>query len=364
MYYNRTNAGYKGSQYQILITMKIAFAGNFQYNCGSSNAILGYHLAGKKLEIDVRVSEFGYVDEVIRKSITVAGRDWVPDLFVIVYESYPFLSNEDLDQIQKFIPRRNRIIIDPDGKYLPPIRTSKDANHDTDNSYQYWTEVYDSLSDVILQPTLENVNNKKIHPFLYFGISDIVRGRKEKHKDFDLLYVGNNWYRWHDILWIIKAISNIRNRVKRIGLIGQFWLDDVMEGYENATYSDPEVLKENNIKILNPAPYREVENTMSRGLMHPILIRPILHEIGFVTPRMFETFSADTVPLIPLYFKHAEKLYGPEAKDLFLGENASEKIVDIMDNYNLYKAICERIRLDLIAEHSYDKRLSQLIQFM
>ena len=74
--------------------MKIAFVGNYQYNCGSSNTLLGYYKAGLRMNHDIRASEYGYVDDAIRTIIPVASKSWKPDLLVIVYESYPFLSEK------------------------------------------------------------------------------------------------------------------------------------------------------------------------------------------------------------------------------------------------------------------------------
>jgi len=342
---------------------KIAFVANFQYNCGSSNTLLRYYQAGEKLGYDVRVSEFGYIDDIVSSAVPVANRQWQPDLFVIVYESYPFLSPEDLNQIYKQIPRSKRIVIDPDGKYLKPVQSKDDTNHETPDSYKYWTELYDSLSDTVLQPFLGSTTTKNVKPFLYFGMGNIIQETDQSQKDFDLLYVGNNWYRWNDILWLTEAIAPIRNRLKRVALIGQHWSDKVMDGYEKATYSEPAFLKRNHIETFDSTPYGHVEETMSRGLLHPVLVRPILNEFHFVTPRMFETFVADTIPLIPVYFTHAAKLYGNAINQLTLSGNPASVIINILDNYDKYKKLTRDIRETLKIKHSYEKRLAQLLEF-
>ena len=145
---------------------KIAFVGNFKYNCGSSNALLGYIKAGPALNCDVQVSDFGYLDRVIQSSVPVANRDWQPDLLIIVYESYPFLSENDIEEICSFVPRSKRIIIDSDGKYLRPVFGINDSNHPTPDSYDNWTKLYDSLADTILQPYIgkKKAKNIMVHP--------------------------------------------------------------------------------------------------------------------------------------------------------------------------------------------------------
>lgn len=342
---------------------RIAFVGNFQYSCGSSNTLLGYVQAGKNLGYDIRVSEFGYIDNIIRNIVPIAKRDWQPDLLVIVYESYPFLSPTDMEQICAFIPRLKRVIIDPDGKYSQPCSSSDDTNHSEPDSYKYWTNLYDSLSDVILQPHLDISNNKKIQQFLYFGINKNVQGLTQQPKDYDLLYVGNNWYRWHDIHRFVKQLAPIRKHLKKVGLIGSYWSSDIMSGFEDATYSDPNFLRENKIEILRSAPYGQVEAAMSKGLLNPIFIRPILNHMDFITPRMFETFLADTVPLIPQYFTHATKLYGSSVSQLIMSNNPANDIIRIIENYDEYAILRKNILEMLKVKHSYEVRINQLLKF-
>ncbi len=340
--------------------MKIAFVGNYQYNCGSSNALLGYVKAGKSLGHDIRVSEFGYIDKIIRQVVPVAERSWNPDILAIVYESYPFLSSQDLDEIRKNIPRSKILIIDPDCKYLEPCVLENDSNHQTPDSYEYWTKLYNSLSDKILQPTLDKITKGKVYKFIYYGI-DTSNNFGDVKKDFDFLYVGNNWYRWNDIYNFVKSTSKIRKELKSVAVMGNYWNGDVMEGYEKATYSNPDFLKKNNVEIIKSAPYGKVESSMGKGLINPILVRPILNKLKLVTPRMFETFSADTVPVVPEYFAHAIELYGDTVKELVL---SNEKILMILKDYKKYLDISRGIRNKLIDEHSYEVRLKELIKFV
>ena len=343
---------------------KVAFVANFQYNCGSSNTILGYYQAGKKLGYDIRVSEFGYIDNIIRSTVPVANRQWQPDLFVIVYESYPFLSKMDIEQIQNFIPRKKRVLVDPDGKYLPPLSTENDTSHPTKDSYKYWSNLYDSLSDVILLPFLKgNVSRDNVHSFLYFGIDNTFSDFNKIKKDFDLVYVGNNWYRWKDIVALISGISSIRKLVKNVALVGMYWDGKAKKGNEKATYSNFEYLKKNNIKIYKSAAYGQVEKTMSKGLLNPVFVRPILNKLNLITPRMFETFAANTIPLLPNYFKNAPHLYGVGVEKLFLSDNPAERIVTIFKNYNKYKELVLKIRNKITSRHSYETRLKELLSF-
>ena len=343
--------------------MKIAFVGNYQYYCGSSNTLLSYVRAGKRLGYDIRASEFGYIDKTIRQLVPIANKSWDPDLLIIVYESYPFLSDNNLNEIRKRIPRSKIIIIDPDCKYLKPCVLENDSNHPTPHSYEYWTKLYDSLSDIILQPTLNKITKKKVHKFIYFGIN-IKDNYASIKKDFDFLYVGNNWFRWNDIYQFVNSISSIRSKLKRIAVMGRYWDEKVMKGYEKATYSNPEFLEKNNIEILTSAPYGEVESSISRGSISPILVRPVLNKLKLVTPRMLETFAANTVAIIPKYFTHSLDLYGKDAEKLFLSDHPNEDILKILKNYGKYSRIHKNIRNKLINKHSYEIRLKELMKFV
>lgn len=346
--------------------VKIAFVGDFKYNFGSSNTILNYVKTGANLGYDIRVSEFGYIDNVVRRSVPVAEKRWKPDLFVFLYENYQFLSDKHIDQICSFIPRSKRILVDLDGKYSPPESASGDTNHSTPDSCKYWKEQYEALSDKILQPTVKPiVGQKKVKQFIFFGIGECISNpiTYKQSKEFDLIYVGNNWYRWSDVYSLVKSINSIRSRVKRVGLFGEYWSNEVLAAYEGATYSDVNFLRINNIEVHSSVPYAKLEAAMGKGLMNPIFVRPIINKFKFVSPRMFETFSADTVPLIPNYFTHASDLYGNYAKKLTLSNNPANDILKILDNYKTYKNLCYEIREMLKMKHSYEVRLKQLLSF-
>ena len=156
-------------------------------------------------------------------------------------------------------------------------------------------------------------------------------------------------------------VNSIRSRVPEIGLTGNWWLNDFLEGYEEATNSDPEFLAKHNVDVQSPPPYGEVEKTMSQGKFNPIFLRAILREMKFVTPRMFETFLADTVPLLPGYFDYATKLYGSEVQPLIMSAGIANTIESLVANYEQTQKLCQSIREKLIREHSYRIKLEQLL---
>jgi hypothetical protein len=67
---------------------------------------------------------------------------------------------------------------------------------------------FDERSDVIVQPSL-GAPAPGTRRFLYFGV-DAHRRREPspvERKPYDIVYVGNNWYRWHDVCWLVDSHS-------------------------------------------------------------------------------------------------------------------------------------------------------------
>jgi hypothetical protein len=345
-------------------SLRILFVGCFRYNSGSSHALLGYARAAKRQNYDLRVSSLGVLDQPIREKVRVADRDWTPDLMVLVFESEQFLTVEDIRRIEQAIPRKRRLIIDPDGKFSDTVQAGSDTNHPSANSWTFWNELYQQLSDTILQPCLGPVE-PPVRRFLYFGI-DANRPQLQQsgNKIFDLIYVGNNWYRWHDFVWLLGKIEQIRSQLGRIAVFGKHWFNDPEPGFEEHTYSDPGFLQRHRVEAYGSVPFDEVELNMGKGKLHPIFVRPVLNKMNLVTPRMFETFGTNTVPILPDYFQHARVLYGPEVAPLYLTENPSKAISAIMDKYPEYQSLTREIGNKLKRKHSYDIRLAELLNYL
>ncbi len=342
-------------------SLRILFVGCFRYNSGSSHALLGYARAAKQQNHDLRVSSLGVLDKPIREKVTVADSDWTPDLMVLVFESEQFLTVEAIRRIEQTIPRKRRLVIDPDGKFSDAVQVGSDTNHPSANSRLFWTELYQQLSDTILQPCLGPIV-PPVRRFLYFGI-DVHRPQVQQSSDkiFDLIYVGNNWYRWHDFVWLLEKIESIRSQLGRIAVFGKHWFDDPEPGFEEHTYSDPTFLQARGVETFGSVRFDEVESHMGKGKLHPIFVRPVLNRMNLATPRMFETFVANTVPILPGYFQHATALYGPEVAPLYLTDNPSKTITAIMDKYSEYQSLAVEIGNTLKSDHSYDIRLTELL---
>lgn len=342
--------------------LRIGLVGHFLYNSGCSQAVLGYVRAARHLGYDLRISKLSLLDKVVTKQLPMAEADWKPDRLVLIFESYQYLSEQAISHILRVVPRAHRLIIDHDGKYSPITRVGTDTNHADEKSRHEWLELYKSLSDRIAQPVIGSPA-AAVQRFLFFGVDrhrPAIESRP-KPKMYDIAYIGNNWYRWEDMRWFIEGLAPIRARLGRIAVFGKWWSGRSLPGVEDHTYSDPHLLHQHGVEIHRSVPFDKVETAMGRAYANPLFIRPLLKELQFATPRMFETFAADTVPLLSPAFDYAEALYGPSIHPLRLDIKPAERVEYILSHYDNTAMLAREIAFELASKHSYELRLSELI---
>jgi hypothetical protein len=294
------------------------------------------------------------------------------DAVVFIVEWTTDVQNGDLlDMLRLFsrVPRDRRVVIDCDGKYNDAIDVIGDANHADAESSRRWVDICDSLSDKIVQPTYHPLR-PNVRPFFFHAYNPAwempLNGTA---KAYDVVYVGNNWFRWRALRGILEAIEPIRDRVGRIGLVGHGW--DALAPWagptlvEDAYYRDPAYLKKLDVEVLPPVRFDDVMPCMSRGVVSPVIYRPLFDRLQLVTCRSFETPAASTIPLFAQEEGFVTDVYGPEGAELTLpAREPHQKILDVLDRPHHYQAIVGRIRRHLGAEHSYSKRLQELIEIV
>jgi len=346
-----------------VLIMRILFVGDFRYNSGSSHTIHKYFQIGEKLGHHVFVSsQYGSLDNEIPKFLPVAADLLDFDRVVFVFESNQYLRHSQIEEINRAIPRRHRIIIDPDGRANPTVECGNDSNHSLPYDLETWHGLYDQISDVILQPVLGKPG-ESIHQFLYYGFDHLPTNSPE-NKKFDILYIGNNWYRWHDIEWLLSEITDIRPRLGHIAIKGKWWDGIPKAGLENATASIPSFLARHTVETYRSVPFDCVISGMSEAVMNLLLVRPMIAAQQLATPRMFETFSADTIPLLGPNLNYSHILYGVECSMLYLSRNPAEKIAEVLDSLVDYRRIVSQISEKLWESHNYEKRFKQLLEFL
>lgn len=348
--------------------MKILFIMDKRVNAGSIQAVSSYVLAGD--ELGHTIALFGRDDPRfprVRFSTEVSAFDYV----VFVIESGLFwMSGLRMPRILSQVPRERRIIIDTDGMYNKTIAVAGyDRNHATDRDRSQWLAHYDLLSDKILQPTFEP-REPGIGSLPFFGYDPNAQicPSSSSRKQFDIVHVGHNWWRWPEISnCLLPAFEQTRTRFNRICFVGAWWdapPSSCARNLKAAFVVDREWLRRLGIQVKPPVPYTEVIPIMNTGCVNIMTQRPLLRHLKLLTSKYFEIFCADTIPLVMLDPEHAELVYGPAGRDLALCDGIAEKLLDVLSHPKKYREIVQEVRQHLMAHHSYQKRLQELVDVL
>jgi hypothetical protein len=340
---------------------------------GSGLVLQGYAEAARALGHEAAVYGCWRLGEAnpnipLNYSLDVASADAVVFLFEWTTALKPG-DQLDLVRLVAKVPRRRRVIIDGDGNYNGVVRAGEDANHDTEESSRRWVEVCDSLSDKVCQPTLHPLR-PNVRPFLFYAYNPAWATPLDfGAKEFGLLYVGHSKYRWGPMARVLRAVEPVRDRVGRVALVGHgwgsppWWADRLQ--LERAYFSDPGQLGRLGVEVLPPVRFEEVIRWMSKAAVNPVLLRPLFTRLRFVTPRLFETPAANTVPLFVLEPAHVREIYGEAALELVLPEDRPhEKVLDLVRRPERYAGAVQEIREHLAERHSHAARLRRLIEII
>jgi hypothetical protein len=347
--------------------MKLVFVYWGFENAGSMLDLKGYARAAEAAGHQVTV--YGPPGHVyaLDYSKDLAGADAV--VFVVEWTTQlQFGDRLDWVRILSAVPRNRRVVIDCDGAYNDPITFRGDYNHKTAEQSRAWIDFCDSLSDKICQPTPTPLR-PNVHPFLFHIYDpDWETPLDFSAKDFGMIYVGHTKFRWHGMSQVLRGIEPIRDRLGRIGLVGDGW-DAPLEWTEwkeirDDYFVDREYLKQIGVEALPPVPYKDVIATMSRGIFNPVIYRPLFERLGFVTCRTFETPASSTIPLFLLEPDYVRGIYGDAAGELVLGERPHEKIADVVTRPQQYGDIVLAIRDAFRQRHSPEARLRDLIDII
>jgi hypothetical protein len=348
--------------------MRLLFVHYLFEDRGSAQDVHHFALTARALGHEValygppdRKSPFNYSLDVASADAVIFVVEWTTDL--------RFGDRLDWARLLAGVPRRRRVVIDCDGKYNDAVSVVGDHNHADAAAARRWVEVCDSLSDKVYQPTFRplrpNVGTHLFHAYHPgWEVPLDFRG-----KEYDLFYVGNNWFRWRAFRKLFGAVEPVRRRVGRIGLVGQGWGSAPPWANssisEEAYYSDPDYIHELGIEVMPPVHFREVIAQMSRGVIHPVIYRPLFTRLRLVTCRTFETFAANTIPLFGPEESYVAEVYGEAALELVLpAEGPEDKVLDMLRRPDRYADVVRAVRRHLAERHSYAVRLRELIDIV
>ena len=272
----------------------------------------------------------------------------------------------DLVRLVGKVPRSRRVVIDLDGAYNDAISVVGDVNHADEAASRRWVEVCDSLSDKIYQPTLHPLR-ENVGTFFFHAYNPAWEQPLDfRGKEYGMVYVGNNWFRWRALERLLRAVEPIREWVGRIGLVGHGW--DTQEPWggpaltEDAYHTDPQYLRRLGVEVTPPVRFDEVVSWMGKGVFTPVIYRPLFDHLRLVTCRTFETPAANTIPLFAQEADFVREIYGNEAAQLVLPkERPQDCIRDVLERPERYAGIVRCIRRYLAEKHSYAARLRELI---
>ena len=345
--------------------MRLLFVHYVYEDRGSAQDLHHFALAAREAGHEVALygppnpkSSFHYSLDLASADAVIFIVEWTTDL--------QFGGRLDWLRLLAGVPRRRRVVIDCDGKYNDATHVVGDHNHPDAAASRRWALVCDSLSDKVYQPTLHplrpNVGTYFFHAYHPgWEVPLDFRG-----KEYDLFYVGNNWFRWRAFRKLFGAVEPVRRQVGRIGLVGQGWGAAAPWANpsisEDAYYSDPDYINQLGIEVMPPVHFREVIAQMSRGVIHPVIYRPLFTRLQLVTWSTFETFAANTIPLFGPDEGYVAEVYGPAALGRVLpAEGGGEKVLDMLRRPDHYAEVVRAVRRQLAEKHSYAVRLRELI---
>jgi len=168
---------------------------------------------------------------------------------------------------------------------------------------------------------------------------------------------------------VLRAVEPVQEQVGRLGLVGHGWDSPpwwaTKMQIEDVYYTDKAYLHKLGLEVLQAVPFEQVINWMSKAIFNPVLLRPTFSHLRLVTPRLFETPAASTIPLLVLDDAHVQEIYGVEALKLRLPDEApQEKVLDLVRRPEYYADTVMGIRRHLAKRHSHAARLQELIEII
>lgn len=302
----------------------------------------------------------------------------------VIYNTTDFPDLPYLAQILDGIPKDRRVIIDCSGRYNETIRVDHDFNHlERLEGHQgwEWVEGFQAVASKVLQPTL-NPLRPDVLPFLFHGYDPgaVARpyhsareavqfwsGNGGRGKPYGVVYIGNNWQRWHQLRSFLEAIEPLRGELGPTCLVGWNWdkqPDWAAEMDFHGMDVDPALLQRMGVEVKTGISFHEVVDFGGKGRFSPILHRPLFNELGLVTNRTFETFCSDTIPLALIPDRVSEAIYGPAAALLAPGGDIAEHLRNILVDPEPYWDAILSTRAHLAEHHSYQQRVKELVTML
>jgi hypothetical protein len=361
--------------------MKFLMVTKLAMSSRAVNTIARYCEIGRRLGHEVAVFGEKQAELPFEFSLDVKRFDFA---IFVVYMPFDFPDLPYLAAVLDGIPKERRVVIDCVGRHNETYRVEHDFNHlEKMEGHQgwEWVEAFQTVAGRILQPTLrprrDDVESFLFHAYdpravarPYRSAADAARawaGTNGGGKAYGLAYVGNNWQRWSQMRRLLEALEPLRAAVGPICIAGWDWgkrPDWAIQLGIQGVDIDSDLLARLGVETRDAIPFTEVVPFLGKARFAPVVHRPLFNELGLVTGRTFETFTADTLPLLLIPGTFAESVYGPDARPLVVGDDIAGKVRDMMRHPEVYWDAVLRVRAYLAAHHSYEQRFGELIDIL
>jgi hypothetical protein len=124
--------------------------------------------------------------------------------------------------------------------------------------------------------------------------------------------------------------------------------------------TDPALLAELDVECRDGVRFDEVVGLLGKARFAPVFHRPLFRHLGIVTNRTFETFYADSLPVLMLPKDFVAAIYGPAATKLVPGDDLAAHLTDALNAPEPYWDAVLQTRSHLARYHSYAERYRQL----
>lgn len=358
--------------------MKIIFVGAIDPWTRSVATVHRYVAWGKKLGHDISI--FGEANPEmpdIRTTTQLEDADLIVFLIQVPQDipSMPWIA-----RMMDRIPRQKRVVLDLWGRYNDTIRVDHDFNHlekfDGHPAWE-WEQAMKALGGTILQPTLRP-RRKDVGAFLFHGYDPEAvvypyasadeaarawRAADRSKKPYGVVYVGSNWQRWTQVRSFLEGYRPVAEKVGQVCLAGWDWSERpgwAVEMGIAGVDTDPDLLADVRVEVRMGQRFDRVVSLLNQGRFAPVFHRPLFRELGLVTNRTFETFYADTIPILMLPKATVEDIYGPAALKLVPGDDLGRHLESMLEDAEGAWDAVLKTRAHLAQRHSFRVRLEEI----
>jgi hypothetical protein len=300
-------------------------------------------------------------------------------LFVVQVPS-DFPDMPHLARLLDGVPPERRMVVDLWGRFNDTIRVDHDFNHleklDGHAGWE-WDDGIRAVSATILQPALAplrpNVRSLLFHGYDAQSVIRPYASAREAavawraagpaEKPYGVAYVGSNWQRWEQVRDFLEGYRPVRRDVGRVCLTGWDWgkrPDWAVETGLMGIDSDPALLHELDVEVCDGVQFHEVAGITGKARFAPVFHRPLFRHLGFVTNRTFETFYADSLPVLMLPPDFVAAVYGEAAMKLVPRDDLAGFLTDALSRPEPYWEAVLETRSHLARRHSYTQRFREL----